>query len=121
MNISDLPNGVTMGDEFYNDRESVRDDSLITGWISPSGEFFGCDYRDHIPLAYELGFQEIDLEYQGFVKISKNIFHDSNPELKGFSDEDYFYISPNGYNELQIQKLIEKGFEPERVRFHARD
>ena len=40
------------------------------GWISPSGEFFGCDYRDHEKVAeYVLNSSERELEKQGWVKI----------------------------------------------------
>lgn len=47
----------------------INPDSEL-GWISPSGEFFGCDYRDHEKVAeYILNSSERELEKQGWVKI----------------------------------------------------
>ena len=44
--------------------------NALLGWISPSGEFFGCDYRDHEKVAeYVLNSSERELEKQGWVKI----------------------------------------------------
>ena len=70
------------------------------GWLSPSGEFFGCDYRDHDNLAtYVLGFSERELESKGWVKIYSVCgevlwFHnDLNPTVE------------------QIRELRERGFE----------
>lgn len=44
--------------------------NALLGWISPSGEFFGCDYHDHeIVAEYVLNSSERELEKQGWVKI----------------------------------------------------
>lgn len=47
----------------------IKPDSNL-GWISPSGEFFGCDYRDHAKVAeLVLNSSERELEARGWVKI----------------------------------------------------
>ena len=48
---------------------SIKPDSNL-GWISPSGEFFGCDYCDHAKVAeLVLNSSERELEARGWVKI----------------------------------------------------
>lgn len=51
-------------------RLTIRDDSQMTGWVSPDGEFYGCKYSDHSDLAeYYIGKTERELETLGWVKI----------------------------------------------------
>ena len=51
-------------------------DKYITGWISPDGEFFGCDVRDHDDMArYVLGQSQTALEKNGWVKVYENPAH----------------------------------------------
>ena len=54
-------------------KATVRDDSQTTGWISPSGDFFGCAPQDHRIMAlYYFGEDdERDLERKGYIKISE--------------------------------------------------
>lgn len=46
------------------------DNSLLLGWISPDGRFYGCKYEDHAKVA-ELYFKksEKQLEKEGWVKV----------------------------------------------------
>lgn len=51
---------------------TIRDDSCITGWIAPDGEFFGCAPMDHVRLAqYYLKTTEEHLEQEGWIKITE--------------------------------------------------
>ena len=51
-------------------KKTIRDDSEITGWLSPDGEFFGCSARNHMMMAeYYFGKSEEELEESGFIKI----------------------------------------------------
>lgn len=69
------------------------------GWISPNGEFYGCDYRDHDNLAtYVLHSSEVELEAKGWVKI----YSCDGPQWY------HKWLHPT---ELQKQVLREKGFE----------
>lgn len=50
-----------------------------TGWLSPNGKFFGCDYRNHASQAkYVHGKSENELENEGWVKISYTIYYNKN-------------------------------------------
>lgn len=51
----------------------LLDNNYKTGWLSPNGEFYGCDYALH-DLQAEMVHHvtEKDLEKRGFVKISYN-------------------------------------------------
>lgn len=69
------------------------------GWISPSGEFFGCDYREHDNLAtYVLNSSERELEVKGWVKIYS-------------CDGPQWYHEDLRPTEEQKRVLREKGFE----------
>lgn len=46
-------------------------EKYLSGWLSPKGEFWGCDYRHHDDLAYYvLGKQTYQLENEGYIKIT---------------------------------------------------
>lgn len=59
-----------------------------TGWLSPSGEWFTCNYSMHESLAYQIGillyhsfsYGSYDLEKLGWIKIYENdsVFYDEN-------------------------------------------
>ena len=55
-------------------KHTVRDDSQITGWIAPNGEFFGCKPEDHDKMCtYYFGARnELALEKMGYIKIFEN-------------------------------------------------
>ena len=43
----------------------------LSGWLSPKGEFYGCDYRSHDSLArYVLHKETYQLEREGYIKIN---------------------------------------------------
>ena len=49
---------------------TIRDDTEVTGWISPDGEFFGCNPRNHMRMArFFFEKEEEELEESGFIKI----------------------------------------------------
>ncbi len=49
----------------------AKRNDYVTGWIAPSGEFFGCDAQDHYDMArYVLGADtETELEDCGWIKV----------------------------------------------------
>ena len=51
------------------------------GWIAPDGDFFGCNYGQHIWLASQLGKTEWQLEKAGWVKVSSEyiLMGEKNP------------------------------------------
>ena len=55
------------------------DNSLLLGWISPDGRFYGCKYEDHAKVA-ELYFKksERQLEKEGWVKVYYSSANRSN-------------------------------------------
>lgn len=54
-------------------RDTIRDDTLTTGWVSPDGTFYGCASTDHRFLAeYIFNMNEIELEVKGYAKIYEN-------------------------------------------------
>lgn len=56
----------------------VWDNNFKTGWLAPSGEFFGCDYRCHSTCAnYVLKSSEQKLEKTGHIKITKMLGRES--------------------------------------------
>lgn len=55
----------------------LYDDKFDTGWLSPSGEFFGCDYRAHYMCALMVLRQEDKkLEEKGYIRITKSFEND---------------------------------------------
>lgn len=45
-----------------------------TGWLSPNGEFYPCEYSGHVGLASRLGFDEPRLEKMGWIKMQTGKF-----------------------------------------------
>lgn len=79
----------------------LLDDTKTTGWISPTGEFYGCKPRDHDDVAYWiLHSSEQELEAKGFVKIYFDIF---SHKYCWYSNR--LYLTP-----AQKHVLEEKGF-----------
>lgn len=79
----------------------LLDDTKTTGWISPTGEFYGCKPRDHDDVAYWiLHSSEQELEVKGFVKIYFDTF---SHKYCWYSNR--LYLTP-----AQKHILEEKGF-----------
>ena len=54
----------------------VYNNKFITGWVSPQGVFYGCDYRCHSLLArFILHKDDITLEKEGYMKIGKQLVY----------------------------------------------
>ena len=84
----------------------LLDNTSITGWISPSGDFYGCAPRDHDDVAYYiLHSTERELEKKGYVKI----FRDA------FSHEYGWYSDKLHLTSAQLHVLEEKGLEIDEV------
>lgn len=63
----------------------IKPDSEF-GWISPNGDWYGCNYRDHVPVAeFYLKKSERELEKSGWVKV---YFDSWGRERHWFSDKD---------------------------------
>lgn len=80
----------------------IKKDSQY-GWVNPQGDFFGCNYRDHLNLA-EWYFKktERELEKSGWVKIYKD-----------FEGERRFFSENYRLTETQRVKLESLGFNVE--------
>lgn len=87
----------------------VYDNKYITGWLSPSGKFFGCDYRRHNAQAkYVHGKYESDIENEGWVKISYKLYYNKNGTR---SLEAIFYSQNNNVYPTKEQiKYIQKHY-----------
>jgi hypothetical protein len=79
------------------------EEGWVSGWISPSGDFYHCNYSDHMNLASRLFYYDIIeddderyLEEQGWIKISARKF---------LSHEDYY---PNTFQLLVILKFLNR-------------
>lgn len=49
----------------------IYSDSYETGWLSPNGEFYGCDFEHHnIQAKYIHNCYECDMERNGFIKLT---------------------------------------------------
>lgn len=50
---------------------SIYNNDYPTGWLSPKGEFFGCEYTQHLQQArYVHNKTENDMEKEGWIKIT---------------------------------------------------
>ena len=84
----------------------LLDDTSITGWISPSGDFYGCAPRDHDDVAYYiLHSTEQELEVKGFVKIY----------FDPISHSYCWYSNKFHLTSAQLHVLEEKGLEIDEV------
>ena len=83
------------------DWSCLLDPDSPVGWISPSGEFYGCDCRAHEEVAYwVLHSTERELEVKGFVKIYFDTF---SHKYDWYSNR--LYLTP-----AQKHVLEDKGF-----------
>lgn len=70
------------------------------GWLSPEGDFYGCDYRDHEKVAiYYFGKDEEELEESGWAKITLSIF---DHIIKVYNDDELtnkqiIWLEDNGF------------------------
>ena len=70
----------------------VYDNKYKTGWLSPDGKFYGCDYRNHSTQAKFVHKKyESDLEEDGWVKISYRIYYNED----GSRDLEAIFYSRN--------------------------
>lgn len=54
-------------------------EKYLSGWLSPNGEFYGCDYRSHDSLArYVLHKETYELENEGYIKITYELGDKNN-------------------------------------------
>lgn len=96
----------------------VLNDKFKTGWLSPSGKFFGCDYRHHLDQArYVHKKREEELENLGWIKISYRIYYnkDKTRSLEAIfsakdndvniTDEQLNYIK-NNYKDKDGQEML---------------
>lgn len=95
----------------WNDiiKETVVDNTQITGWIAPNGTFYGCSPLNHAVVAeYVLNSSEKGLEEQGYVKIFENpaFLRREYPEYPRY---EYMRGDSHYPNSAQIHVLREKG------------
>lgn len=76
--------------EFINNKEPF--DELKTGWMSPDGDFYPCEYMEHIPLAYEI-WDEM------YANLFPDITYNFEQKLIEF-----------GWCEIQVITFMEHGF-----------
>lgn len=83
----------------------IYDNNYETGWLSPSGEFFGCDHYNHITQANLLhNLTERDMEKDGWIKITYMLKNkDELVALLGY-DNNYNRICPNAKQLSFLQK-----------------
>ena len=76
--------------EFINNKEPF--DELKTGWMSPDGDFYPCEYMEHIPTAYEI-----------WDEMYKDLFPDTTYNLEQ-------KLIELGWCEVQCITFMEHGF-----------
>lgn len=76
--------------EFINNKEPF--DKLKTGWMSPDGDFYPCEYMEHISAAYEI-----------WDKMYKDLF----PDITCLLDQKLIEF---GWCEIQVITFMEHGF-----------
>ena len=67
-------------------------DELKTGWMSPGGDFYPCEYMEHIPAAYEI-----------WDEMYKNLF----PDITYLLEQKLIEF---GWCEIQVINFMEHGF-----------
>lgn len=67
---------IVEAESFFDlDHSYLLDSDSEYGWISPEGQFYGCDYHCHEDVAqYIFGVPSNELEEMGWVKIYSDIF-----------------------------------------------
>lgn len=95
----DLTNAQIMEAQKWSDLDwkgtSVYDNKYQTGWLSPQGKFFGCDYTNHTSQAKLVhNLTEREMENLGWIKLThiRNNFNEV-VALMGY-DKDYKRILP---------------------------
>ena len=83
-----------------------------TGWLSPDGQFYGCDYRDHNNFAlYIFDCYEDELENRGYCKIYRSpleygkIDFDMMPGGKELTKIQWKYLLDNEYTDIETYDL----------------
>ena len=93
---------------------TIRDDSYATGWIAPSGEWFGCAPEDHVNFAiYYLNTTEEQLEQDGWIKVTEIpiwLYRNDRDLWRGRYE--YHFLNPYKYiTKAQEKTLAEHGLE----------
>jgi len=102
----------------WNDvlRDTIRDDSNVTGWIAPDGEFFGCSAMDHELIASILfDMDEVTMEKMGYIKVYEIPYQTIiQMTMNGTKAHRYeAIITRIMASEAQIATLKSKGFTQE--------
>ena len=87
--------------EYYKNNQNTQ-----YGWLSPRGEFFGCEYYDHAQCIHIVsGMYEKDAELAGWIKIYYEPARSENPN--GCS-----YWLPDSWRMTKAQRdeLLMRGF-----------
>lgn len=93
-----------------------------TGWLSPNGKFYGCDYRCHNLQAQLVhNKSEFELENLGFIKITLNLnWRLSNSKYNILcyckpTQKQFIWFKEN-YNELDKEDVLQKLTHISRLR-----
>ena len=93
---------------------TIRDDSLLTGWIAPDGEWYGCESTEHVSLAnYLLKTSERDLEERGWIKVTEIpwYLHREDPTNWPNRYEYYHFSNTHRITKAQEKTLADHGLE----------
>lgn len=87
-----------MKTDIYRNSLILKDSKF--GWLSPEGDFYGCDYRDHEKVAtYYFGKDEEELEESGWAKITLSML---DHIIKVYNDDELtnkqiIWLEDNGF------------------------
>ena len=88
----------------------LYDNSYKTGWVAPTGEFYGCDYRCHYMCALMvLKKTDKELEEAGYIKVTKDLSKDK------FSVQIPYYLKSSYPKPTKKQLETLAGFEIREV------
>lgn len=74
-----------------------QDKDWKIGWLSPDGRHYPCSHCEHSKLAYELGFGEVSLERDGWVKVALESENGYFCIERMLTAEQRNWLSLNGY------------------------
>ena len=92
----------------------VYDNKYKTGWLAPSGKFYGCDYTNHSMQAkYVHHKKEEQLENEGWIKISYKITYNERTRKKEleamfFCRDEYKYPSNEQMEYIKTHYSVEE-------------
>jgi hypothetical protein len=83
---------------------SILSNKEKTGWLSPSGKFYGCDYRNHAIQALLVHHKKEDeLEKLGWIKITRDFMRNNLLQAMFVGDAENHSIKPT---EQQMKYLM---------------